>query len=322
MATTVAQPGTGLKKIAKQYADQAGMPVDQFLDRLQRLNPDYNRAQGSTALRLGRGVSPTSAGANTPAGDAPAEDAPAENAGGFELANILESPLYTQNLKDYYLSQYLPGLTQATFNINQAQTELGANEANRARQRGEAIKRVAGSYAARGMRSPGAINRDRSEIQSEFANLSRAERSQLQALMNERDVMFGAGAQDGETFLSDPVKFGSIGAGARRSALGSLQEMPQLYNLLGLGASTAPMQPVTPPTPAPAAGTVSAAGATAPKTKAPAPGPTAAQRRAAEAEALKQRQAEAVRQQAAQRQQAAERAQQAARVSRIPARGR
>jgi hypothetical protein len=272
MATTVAQPGTGLKKIAKQYADQAGMPVDQFLDRLQRLNPDFNRANENT-VRLGRGVKPTPAAGDAPAGDAPAEDAPAENAGGFELANILESPLYTQNLKDYYLSQYLPGLTQATFNINQAQTEFGANEANRARQRGEAIKRVAGSYAARGMRSPAAINRDRSEIQSEFANLSRAERNQLQALMNERDVMFGAGAQTGETFLSDPTLFGSIGAGARRSALGSLQEMPQLYNLLGLGASTAPLVPVTPPTTPAASGEVSAAGAAAPKPKTPAPKP-------------------------------------------------
>jgi hypothetical protein len=329
MATTVAQPGTGLRKIAKQYADQAGMPVDQFLQRLQRLNPEFNRANENT-VRLGRGVKPTPAAGDAPAGDAPAgdapaEDAPAENAGGFELANILESPLYTQNLKDYYLSQYLPGLTQATFNINQAQTELGANEANRARQRGEAIKRVAGSYAARGMRSPAAINRDRSEIQSEFANLSRAERNQLQALMNERDVMFGAGAQTGETFLSDPTKFGSIGAGARRSALGSLQEMPELYNLLGLGASRAPLVPVTPPTTPAASGEVSAAGATAPKTKAPAVGPTAAQRRAAEAEALKQRQAEAVRQQAAQRQQAAARAQQAARTARtvtVPGRAR
>ena len=238
MATTVAQPGTGLRKIAKQYADQAGMPVDQFLQRLQRLNPDYNRAEGSTALRLGRGVSPTSAG------NAPAGNAPVENAQGFEVADILNSPLYTQNLKDYYLSQYLPGLTQATFNINQAQTQFGANEAGRARQRGEAIKRVAGSYAARGMRSPGAINRDRSEIQSEFANLSRAEQGQIQALMNERDVMFGAGAQDKETFLSDPTKFGSIGAGARRESLSNLQDLPQLYNLLGLGASTAPMRPM------------------------------------------------------------------------------
>jgi hypothetical protein len=243
MATTVAQPGTGLKKIAKQYADQAGMPVAQFLDRLQRLNPDYNRAQGSDALRLGRGVKPEDKPTQLP-DNMPAGDAPAENAGGFELANILESPLYSQNLKDYYLSQYLPGLTQATFNINQAQTEFGSNEADRARQRGEAIRRVAGSYAARGMRSPGAINRDRSEIQSEFGKVSRAEQARIQALQNERDVMFGAGAQTGETFLSDPTLFGSIGAGARRSALGSLQEMPQLYNLLGLGASTAPLVPV------------------------------------------------------------------------------
>jgi hypothetical protein len=243
MATTVAQPGTGLKKIAKQYADQAGMPVDQFLQRLQRLNPEFNRANENT-VRLGRGVKPEDKPTQLP-DNMPAEgDAPAENAGGFEVADILNSPLYTQNLKDYYLSQYLPGLTQATFNINQARTELSANEANRARQRGEAIKRVAGSYAARGMRSPAAINRDRSEIQSEFANLSRAERSQLESLINERDVMFGAGAQTGETFLSDPTLFGSIGAGARRSALGSLQEMPQLYNLLGLGASTAPLVPV------------------------------------------------------------------------------
>jgi hypothetical protein len=322
MATTVAQPGTGLRKIAKQYADQAGMPVGQFLDRLQRLNPDYNKASGSDALRLGRGVKPEAGTQTTPA---PEQGATApETFDPNQVANILESPLYTQNLKDYYLSQYLPGLTQATFNINQAQTELGANEANRARQRGEAIKRVAGSYAARGMRSPGAINRDRSEIQSEFANLSRAERSQLQALMNERDVMFGAGAQTGETFLSDPTLFGSIGAGARRSALGSLQEMPQLYNLLGLGASTAPLME----RPKPAAGEVSAAGAASATPKATAPkatGPTAAQRRAAEAEALKQRQAEAVRQQAAQRQEAAARAQQAARTARtatVPGRAR
>ena len=272
MATTVAQPGTGLRKIAKQYADQAGMPVGQFLDRLQRLNPDFNRANQNT-VRLGRGVKPD---AGTQTAPAPEQGATAPEAfDPNQVANILESPLYTQNLKDYYLSQYLPGLTQATFNINQAQTELGANEANRARQRGEAIKRVAGSYAARGMRSPGAINRDRSEIQSEFANLTRAERNQLQALMNERDVMFGAGAQTGETFLSDPTLFGSIGAGARRSALSSLQEMPQLYNLLGLGASTAPLmeaEPTAASTPStPAAKPKPAKPAAKPKPTAPKP---------------------------------------------------
>jgi hypothetical protein len=158
-----------------------------------------------------------------------------------QVMNILDSPLYSQNLKDYYLSQYLPGLTEATFNINQAQTEFGSNEADRARQRGEAIRRVAGGYAARGMRSPGAINKDRSEIQSEFGKMSRAEQARIQALQNERDVMFGAGAQDSETFLSDPTLFGSIGAGARRSSLEGLQQLPDRYGLLGLGASTAPL---------------------------------------------------------------------------------
>lgn len=238
MATTVAQPGTTLNSIARQYAAQTGMSVADFVKRLQRLNPDYKRSQGSQELRLGKGVTPETSATTPPAENAPAQQ---NNFDPNQVANILESPLYTQNLKDYYLSQYLPGLTQATFNINQAQTEFGSNEADRARQRGEAIKRVAGSYAARGMRSPAAINRDRSEIQSEFAKLSRAEQGGIQALLNERDVMFGAGAQDKETFLSDPTKFGSIGAGARRESLSNLQDLPQLYNLLGLGASTAPL---------------------------------------------------------------------------------
>jgi hypothetical protein len=235
MATTVAQPGTALKKIAKEYAREAGMPVDQYLERLRRLNPDFSRATGSDALRLGRGV-----GVQKSQEQAPSEEMP-EEFDENQVMNILDSPLYSQNLKDYYLSQYLPGLTQATFNINQAQTEFGSNEADRARQRGEAIRRVAGGYAARGMRSPGAINRDRSEIQSEFANVSRAEQARIQALQNERDIMFGAGAQDSETFLSDPVKFGSIGAGARRSSLEGLQQLPEQYGLLGLGASRAPL---------------------------------------------------------------------------------
>jgi hypothetical protein len=234
MATTVAQPGTTLRKVAKEYAAQANMPVDQFVERLKRLNPDYSKGTGSEALRLGKGVK------GSTKSDASGQP-PVDNAPEFNVANILESPLYTQNLQDYYLSQYLPGLTQATFNINQAQTELGANEADRARQRGEAIRRVAGSYAARGMRSPGAINKDRSEIQSEFGKMTRAEQARIQALTNERDVMFGAGAQNQETFLSNPTLFGSIGAGARRSSLEGLQQLPEQYGLLGLGASRAPL---------------------------------------------------------------------------------
>jgi hypothetical protein len=239
MATTVAQPGTSLRKVAKEYADQAGMPVDQFLERLKRLNPEYNKGTENT-VRLGKGVKPEDKPTTLP------DNVPAENSPEFQVANILESPLYTQNLQDYYLSQYLPGLTEATFNINQARNEFAANEADRSRQRGEAIKRVAGSYAARGMRSPAAVNKDRSEIQSEFGKMTRAEQNQIQSLINQRDVMFGAGAQNKETFLSDPTLFGSIGAGARRESLSNLQDLPQLYNLLGLGASTAPLVPAEP----------------------------------------------------------------------------
>jgi hypothetical protein len=277
MATTVAQPGTALRKIAKQYAKEAGVPVDDYLARLRRLNPDFSKATGSDTVRLGRGI-----GVQRDQEQAPGEEMPEEMPEEFnpnQVMNILDSPLYSQNLKDYYLSQYLPGLTEATFNINQAQTEFGSNEADRARQRGEAIRRVAGGYAARGMRSPGAINRDRSEIQSEFANLSRAEQARIQALQNERDVMFGAGAQDSETFLSDPTLFGSIGAGARRSSLEGLQQLPDQYGLLGLGASRAPLvqQPAT-----------QATGTSA---------QTAKQKRDAEKAALKRRQEETARRQ-------------------------
>jgi hypothetical protein len=206
------------------------MPVDQYLERLRKLNPDYSKTGGADSVKLGKGV-----------GKQPATEPVDPSAPEFQVANILESPLYTQNLKDYYLTQYLPGLTQQTFDINQAQIGFQANEAQRSQQRGEAIKRVAGSYAARGMRSPAAINQDRSAIQNEFANLTRAEQNQIQSLINERDVMYGAGAKDNETFMSNPNLFGSIGAGARRSSLEGLQQLPERYGLLGLNASTAPM---------------------------------------------------------------------------------
>ena len=263
MATTVAQPGTALRKIAKTYAAEAGMPVDQYLEKLRKLNPDYAKTNENT-VRLGKGV-----GVQPKEGDAPAGDQPADpNSPEFQVANILESPLYSQNLKDYYLTQYLPGLTQQTYDINQAQIGFQANEAQRSKQRGEAIKRVAGSYAARGMRSPAAINEDRSEIQNEFANLTRAEQNQIQALINERDVLYGAGAQTGESFISNPNLFGSIGAGARRSSLEGLQQLPERYGLLGLNASTAPMVPT-----GAAAATTPAAPVAKPKPAAPKPKP-------------------------------------------------
>ena len=269
MATTVAQPGTALRKIAKTYAAEAGMPVDQYLEKLRKLNPDYAKTNENT-VRLGKGV-----GAQPKEGDAPAGDQPAQpGTPEFEVANILESPLYSQNLKDYYLTQYLPGLTQQTYDINQAQIGFQANEAQRSKQRGEAIKRVAGSYAARGMRSPAAINEDRSEIQNEFANLTRAEQNQIQALINERDVLYGAGAQTGESFMSNPNLFGSIGAGARRSSLEGLQQLPERYGLLGLNASTAPMVPTGAVAPTAPAAPVAKPKPAAPKPKPAAPKPT------------------------------------------------
>ena len=156
------------------------------------------------------------------------------------IQNVLNSPLYQRELQDYYLSTYAPGLTRATFGINAARNAFQANEGDRTTRRGEAVRRIAGDYASRGMRTPGAINKDRSRVQNEFAGQSRNERNRIMDLENERDVMYGAGAQAGETFMSDPVKFGSIGAGARRSALSGLQGLPEYYNLLCVGASTAP----------------------------------------------------------------------------------
>jgi hypothetical protein len=157
------------------------------------------------------------------------------------LANIQNSPQYIQELKDYYLTTYAPGLTQATFGINAARNAFQANENTRTRQRGEAVRRIAGDYASRGMRTPSAVNRDRSRVQNEFANQSREEQARIAQMENERGVLYGEGAQAGETFMNDPVKFGSIGAGARRSALSGLQSLPGQYGLLGMGASTAPM---------------------------------------------------------------------------------
>jgi hypothetical protein len=158
------------------------------------------------------------------------------------VQNVLNSPLYQRELQDYYLSTYAPGLTRATFGINAARNAFQANEGDRTTQRGEAVRRIAGDYASRGMRTPGAINKDRSRVQDQFARQSREEQNRIMDMENERGVMYGERSQagSGETFMTDPVQFGSIGAGARRSALSGLQGLPEYYNLLGVGANTAP----------------------------------------------------------------------------------
>jgi hypothetical protein len=192
------------------------------------------------------------------------------------LAKIQNNPLYTRELQDYYLTTYAPGLTQATFGINAARNAFQANEGARATQRGEAVRRIAGDYASRGMRTPSAINRDRSRVQGEFANLSREEQNRIMDLENQRDVQFGTGAQSGETFMTDPTSFGSIGAGAQQSALAGLTRLPELYNLLGMGASTAPIAEAAPaaqaaPQPVTIASLLPQAAAPAPVAAAPAP---------------------------------------------------
>jgi Tfp pilus assembly protein FimV len=85
MATTIAQPGTGLKKIARQYAKEAGVPVEQYLQRLRRLNPDFSRATGSDSLRLGRGV-------GVQRNNQQQEEMP-EEFDQNQVMNILDSPL-------------------------------------------------------------------------------------------------------------------------------------------------------------------------------------------------------------------------------------
>jgi hypothetical protein len=194
------------------------------------------------------------------------------------LQNVLNSPQYAQELQDYYLSTYAPGLTQATFNINAARNAFQANEGARTQQRGEAVRRIAGDYASRGMRTPGAINRDRSRVQNEFANLSREEQNRILQMENERGLQFGelGQAQSGESFMTAPTQFGTVGMGARRSALSGLQSLPEYYNLLGMGASTAPMNEAMQPEPQPVtiASLLPQAQAPAPAyTPAPAPAP-------------------------------------------------
>jgi hypothetical protein len=194
-------------------------------------------------------------------------------AGSLEQAmnNVLNSPLYSQQLQDYYLSTYAPGLTQATFGINAARNAFQANENTRTQQRGEAVRRIAGDYASRGMRTPSAVNRDRSRVQNEFANLSREEQNRILQMENERDVLYGAQgqAQSGETFMNTPAAFGSIGQGARQSALSRLQSLPGFYGLLGVGANTAPMAE-TPMQAAPQPATIASL---LPQAPAPAPAP-------------------------------------------------
>ena len=148
------------------------------------------------------------------------------------LSSILNSPLYTETIKNSYLTDYLPGLTQANYEINTARAQEVKNAFRRQQAQTEALREVAGNYAARGMLRGGKVQETgRAPIQRETAAAQEAADAAIEALVRNKEVLYGAGTEDDETFISDPTMFGAVGAGARRSALSELQSLPQYYGL-------------------------------------------------------------------------------------------
>lgn len=185
------------------------------------------------------------------------------------LSSILNSPLYTEAIKGSYLTEWLPGLTKSIYDVNAARAREVQSNFARQQAQADAIRQIAGSYAARGMRTPEMTNRGFAPVQQ----ATEAARSQAEADINqmvaEQDVLYGAGAGSldfagkspeeiqsiltekfGGTFIQSPTQYGSIGAGARRSALGQLQQLPTQYGLTQV--EKAPTSPITAPEPQPA----------------------------------------------------------------------
>jgi hypothetical protein len=147
------------------------------------------------------------------------------------LASILNSPLYTESIKNAYLTQYLPGLTQANYDINRARAQEVQNSFLRQQAQAQAIREIAGSYAARGMRTPKMVTEGFAPVQQATEMERTSAQQAINDLIANREVLYGAGAKDSETFITDPTMFGSIGAGARRGALSELTQLPQAYGL-------------------------------------------------------------------------------------------
>ena len=163
------------------------------------------------------------------------------------LSSILNSPLYTQAIKDAYLSDYLPGLTQANYQINAARAREVKDAVRRQQAQTEALREVAGNYAARGMLRGGKTQETgRAPIQRDFDEQAQSVQDSINALVANKEVLYGAGAEDGETFISDPTLFGAVGAGARRDALSRLQSLPTQYGLTQVeNASSSPLKTQT-----------------------------------------------------------------------------
>lgn len=167
------------------------------------------------------------------------------------LSSILNSPMYTESIKGAYLTQYLPGLTQANYEINAARAAEVKNALLREQAQKDAIREIAGNYAARGMRTPEMVRRGFAPVEAETERATQAAEEYQNQLIANKELMYGAGAQDAETFVTDPTMFGAVGAGARRTALSELQSLPQYYGLTQVEqASTSPLPA---PEPAPVA---------------------------------------------------------------------
>lgn len=158
------------------------------------------------------------------------------------LSSILNSPLYTESIKSAYLTQYLPGLTQANYEINRANAQEVQNSFLRQQAQAQAIREVAGSFAARGLRTPKMVTEGFAPIQQATELERTAAQQSINDLIANREVMFGAGTTDQESFIKNPTLFGSIGAGARRTALSELMALPEAYGLTQVGqANTSPL---------------------------------------------------------------------------------
>ena len=162
------------------------------------------------------------------------------------LASILNSPLYTESIKNAYLTQYLPGLTQANYEINRARAQEVQNAFLRQQAQAQAIRDIAGNYAARGMRTPKMVTEGFAPVQQQTQLEKNAAEQAINDLIANKEVLYGAGTTSAETFITDPTLFGSIGAGARRTALSELLQLPELYGLTQVAqASRAPLAGAT-----------------------------------------------------------------------------
>jgi hypothetical protein len=99
------------------------------------------------------------------------------------------------------------------------------------------------------MRTPEMANRGFAPIQQATEQARTSAERNITGLEGQKDLLYGAGALDGETFMSDPTKFGSVGQSARQQAVTNLQQLPQQYGLTQVeNANTSPIpdKPATP----------------------------------------------------------------------------